>query len=566
MSEKMTPPNKTRPAPPSRSGLRQRLERLFDIVIGVDKALPARAPGRLWWVPYLWGALVVTLCTEVSRIMFPLPYFELDNVIMIYMLGIVVVAMRYGRGPAILSSVLTVVTTNFIFIPRYLTTVLAGAESLLTFGPMLVIAIATSSLAVRIKQQAEMARERERRAAALSAMSGELASRVETEDLLRVSTRHIGDAFDSQVVFLLPDESGRLEIAGDKQLVSALDANEEKVAQWASEHRRFAGLGTPNMPAALAMYLPLVASRGVVGVLGVRPMDANHAMPPEQVHLLEIFANQAALAIERAHLAREAQHAEVQIETERLRNALLSSVSHDLRSPLTAITGATSTLLENGEALDPSTRRELVLSIYEEGDRLNRLVRNLLDMTRLESGSVRVRKEWQPLEEVIGAALIRLDRQLEGRPVDTDLPPDLPLVPLDDALIEQVLVNLLENALKYTPPDSPIRIAAWAAEDEITLEVADRGPGIAPGDEERIFEKFYRARKYRSEASGSERGVGLGLTICRGMVQAHGGRIWAQHREGGGAAFRFTLPLEGRPPEFEALITPDGEVPGVLGY
>jgi two-component system sensor histidine kinase KdpD len=560
---------------PTRRGLRKRAERLFDIAIGVEDIFPARPSARMqWWVPYVWGALVVALCTEVSRVMSPFPYFELDNVVMIYMLGIVVVAMRYGRGPAVLASALSVLAINLLFIPKYLTTVLSGAEGLLTFGPMVLIAIVISSLAVRIKQQAEQARQGELRAAALSAMSSDLAGRMEIGDLLRVSTQHIGDVFRSQVVILLPGPAGRLEIAGDKQMVSDFDSDEEQVAQWASEHQQLAGASTQNFPTAKAMYVPLIASRGTVGMLGLRPMDTDRALPPDQLHLLEIFANQAALAIERAHLAQEAQQAQVQIETERLRNSLLSSVSHDLRTPLTAITGATSTLVDSAEVLDPATRRELILSVYDEADRLNRLVRNLLDMTRIESGTVLVHKEWQPLEEVVGAALMRMDKQLDGRPVHTDLPADLPLVPLDEVLIEQVLINLLENAVKYTPPETPIDILAHLAGPEgaspsatgaVLVEVMDRGPGLTQGDEQRIFEKFYRAQRRRSESSGEERGVGLGLTICRGIVEAHGGRIWAHNRPGGGAVFSFTLPLGSQPPEIPAMLSGEPGASGVIG-
>ncbi|MCL5998900.1 MAG: ATP-binding protein, partial [Chloroflexi bacterium] len=478
--------------------------------------------------------------------------------------------------PAVLASALTVLAINILFVPRYLTTVLSGAESLLTFVPMVAIAIVISSLAVRIKQQAELARRRERIAAALSAMSSDLADRMEIEALLRVSTQHIGDVFASQVVILLPDPAGRLEVAGDEQLVSAFDAAEAKVAQWASEHQRLAGLGTGNFPHAQAMYLPLIASRGTVGVLGLRPDGTGHVLPPEQLHLLEVFANQAALAIERAHLAREAQQAQVQVETERLRNSLLSSVSHDLRTPLTAITGAASTLLDSADSadsantLDATTQRDLIQSIYDEAGRLNRLVRNLLDMTRIESGTVQVSREWQLIEEVIGAALTRMDKQLLDRHVNTDVPDNLPLVPLDGALIEQVLINLLENAVKYTPPDTPIDVRARAVSRdpvgaEIVVDVMDRGPGLATGDEQRIFEKFYRAKQYRAESAGAERGVGLGLTICRGIVEAHGGRIWASNRAGGGAIFTFTLPLGLPPPQIETLIDDDAGAPDVLG-
>jgi two-component system, OmpR family, sensor histidine kinase KdpD len=297
----------------------------------------------------------------------------------------------------------------------------------------------------------------------------------------------------------------------------------------------------------------MLGTRGAVGVLGIRPAAPRRLLAPEQLHLLETFANQTALGIERATLAGEAQQAQVQVATERLRNSLLSTVSHDLRTPLTAIAGAASGLLEDNALLDTSTRHELCQTIAEEAHRLNRLVHNLLDMTRLEAGAIQVHKEWQPLEEVIGAALTRLEAQLHDRPLTTHLPQDLPLVPLDSVLIEQVLINLLDNALKYTPPGSPLALTAWATEDMVTVEVADRGPGLPPGEEERVFDKFYRVQRPDQPS-----GTGLGLTICRGLVEAHGGRIWTENRPGGGTVVRFTLPLTGTPP----YVAPEEEMTG----
>jgi two-component system sensor histidine kinase KdpD len=274
-----------------------------------------------------------------------------------------------------------------------------------------------------------------------------------------------------------------------------------------------------------------------VGVLGVRPLVAREFDAPERLHELETFANQTALAIERARLADEAQGAQVQAEAERLRNSLLSSVSHDLRTPLTAISGAVATVLEGGPGLGDAARRELLDSARDEAERLSRLLGNLLEMTRIESGALQPRKQWHAVEEVVGAALQRLRRRLGGHAVTTRVPADLPLVPMDDVLIEQVLVNLLDNAIKFTPPDSPIAIIATATDQAVTLEVTDRGPGLPPGEEARVFERFYRAYP------DSGRGAGLGLAICKAIVEAHGGHIWAHNVPGGGVALLFTLPL-----------------------
>jgi two-component system, OmpR family, sensor histidine kinase KdpD len=502
---------------------------------------PVLAPRRAIptdWAPYVWALAVVALASAVAWL--TLPFFELANLVMVYLLGIVVVATRYGRGPSLVASVVSVAALDFLFVPPVFTFAVSDIRYVFVFAVMLVVGLVTSGLAARIRTQADSARQREQRTAALYAMSRELASTRGVDQLLTIAVRHISEVFRSQVVVLLPGTAGTLAPWGVGQFT--LDANELGVARWVHEHHQRAGLGTATLPGATALYLPLQAPRGPVGVLGIRPADPHALDAPDQLHQLETFANQTALAIERAQLADEAQQAQVRIETERLRNSLLSSVSHDLRTPLATITGAASTILENGSRLDAQTRQELLESVREEADRLNRLVQNLLEMTRLESGALQLRKDWHPLEEVIGAALGRLGKQLADRQVHTNVPPDLPLVPIDDVLVEQVLVNLLDNAIKYTPSKSPIRIMATATDEAVTVEIADHGPGLPRGEEDRVFEKFHRAQP------DSSRGVGLGLAICQGIVNAHGGRIWAQNLPEGGVAFLFTLPLAGTPP------------------
>ena len=489
------------------------------------------------WAPYGWATAVVALATGAAWL--TLPFFELANLVMVYLLGLVVVATRYGRGPSLVASILSVAALDFFFVPPVFTFAVSDVRYLFTFVVMLVVGLVTSSLAARIRTQAEAAHLREQRTAALYAMSRELASTRGVDMLLTIAMRHISEVFRSQVVVLLPGAGGALVCADGGQF--ALDSNELGVGKWVHEHHQPAGLGTSTLPGAAALYLPLQAPRGPVGVLGIRPADPHSLDAPDQLHQLETFANQTALAIERAQLADEAQQAQVRMETERLRNSLLSSVSHDLRTPLATITGAATTMLENGAKLNDRTRQGLLESVREEADRLNRLVQNLLEMTRLESGALQLRKEWHPLEEVIGAALGRLGKELADRRVDTRVPPDLPLVPIDDVLIEQVLVNLLDNAVKYTPGGSPIRIIATSTSEAITVEVADHGPGLPRGEEDKVFEKFYRGMP-------GGRGAGLGLAICQGIVKAHGGNIWAQNLPEGGVAFLFTLPLAGKPP------------------
>jgi two-component system sensor histidine kinase KdpD len=520
-----------------------------------DEPRPSRIPTLQRtsdWSAYRWGLASVVISTALAWLMFP--YFELSNLIMAYLLGVVFVAVRLGRGPSILASVISVAAFDFFFVPPFYTFAVFDAQYLVTFAVMLLVALVISSLAVRIRRQADAARVRERRTAELYAMSRTFASVRGIEQVLRVGVQHISGVFACQVVILLPNANGRLQawgrVAGwwsgeiEGRMVFAPDTSDQAVAQWVYDHRQPAGRGTDTLPGANGLFLPLVGTRGTIGVLGLRPFESRRVFFPEQLQLLETFANQTAQAIERTQLADEAQRAQVEAETERLRAALLSTVSHDLRTPLAIITGATSSLLEGRTTLDAATRDDLTRTAYEEAERLNQLVGNLLDMTKLEAGAVQVRKEWQPLEEVVGAALNRLDTPLQGRQVTTRLSPDLPLVPLDSVLIQQVLINVLENALKYTPADSPIDIAAWASPNAVTVEVADRGPGLADGDALRIFDKFYRVAR-----AGAPSGIGLGLAICRGMVEAHGGRIWAENRPGGGIAFRFTLPLDGTPPQ-----------------
>ncbi len=500
---------------------------------------PRRPPSSR--LSYFWAMVVVLGCTGLSVLLSPL--FGPTNLVMIYMLGVVAVSLWLGRGPSILATILGVVVFDFCFVPPQWTLAVRDTEYFFTFLVMLVTGLVISTLTARVQFQAEAARHRERRTAALYAMSRELAATQSAEQIARIADRHIMAASDVCAVVLLPDRDRNLAPSGTNTDSFALSVHDEAVAKWVLEHGETAGRGTATLPGSEGVYLPLPTSRGTVGVLGVIPSNSASALDIEQLHLLEAFAGLIALALERANLETEADQIRLDIETERLRSSLLSAVSHDLRTPLSVVTGASSTLLENDQSLSPEVRRELAASILDESERLNRLVANLLDMTRLQAGALEVRKQWQPIEEVIGAALARVARQLKDHTVATHVDSDLPFAPLDDLLIQQVLVNLLENATRYTPPGTPIEISARHEDDLIVIEVADRGPGLPPGDPNRLFEKFYRAGDSKTRT-----GAGLGLAICRGIVQLHGGKITAANRTGGGAVFRFTLPLEGTPP------------------
>lgn len=540
----------------SSSLVRQSDEIDVTFIRGDDEALqniqPKVARSVPGWSDYGWAFGVVALCTLLNRLIVAFfPGFAEANITMTYLVGVIVVAMRRGRGAAILTSVLSVLTFDFFFVPPHLTFAVSDTQYLATFGVMLAVALVISTLTVRLRQQVESARQRERRTAALYAMSRAFAVATDNETILRHAAYRIGEVFGSEVICFVPDEQGVLSIRGSQDVSDTIDASERGVAQWVYEHGQMAGRGTNTLPGAALLYVPLIAAQGVVGVLGLRAAEPATLIAPDQHHLLETFASQTALALERVALATEAQQAQVRIKTEQMRSSLLGSVSHDLRTPLAVITGAASSLLEHGETLAPTLRRDMLQTIYEDAERLGRLVNNVLDMTRIETGTIQVCKEWQPLEEVVGAVLHHMEPRLQGRPIHVDLPPDLPLVPLDSVLIEQVLINLLDNALKYTPHDSPLVLAAHAGPpvpDTVTpasviVSVADHGPGLPPGEEERIFEKFVRVQQ-----AGVGRGVGLGLAICRGMIAAHGGLIWAENRPDGGAVFCFSLPIEGEPP------------------
>jgi two-component system sensor histidine kinase KdpD len=428
---------------------------------------------------------------------------------------------------------------DFFFVPPYFSFAVSDIEYVLTFGVMLVVAVLISSLAAKTRLQAEAARHLERRTSVLYAMSRDLATHRGVDKLTDVACQHLQEVFDSQVALFLPDETGRVSLQRSQRLFFEVDPKEAGVAQWVFDHKERAGLGTNTLPGASALYLPLLASRGPTGVVALRPARPSGLINPEQLHLLETFANQVALALERARLAEETQQAHVQAATERMRSAILSSVSHDLRTPLATITGAASGLLQEG-AYDEMARRQLARSIYEEGHRLDRLLRNLIDMTRIEAGGLQLKKESHALEEVIGSALERLERRLEGHQIKTHIPPNLPMVPIDAILIEQVLINLIDNAVTHAPAGTAIELSVTLSNGMILCEVADHGPGVRPGDEQRVFEKFYRGTPKR------EGGLGLGLTICQGIIDAHGGHIWAENRPEGGGAFRFTLPLENK--------------------
>ena len=412
-------------------------------------------PTRAYWLAIAVVALCTALCLPLR------PWLEPTNLVMVYLLGVVAVASRSTRRIAFLTSVLSVAAFDYFCVPPYFTLVVADYQYLVTFAVMLTVALIVSSLTVRIRDQAARAVDREARTQALYGFTRELAAQPRVFDVASRAAELTSEAFRCPAMILLP-EARRITFRRRTSTQPIAPLTEEGIAQWAFDHDQKAGHGTGTLSSATALYLPLKFSGPVVGVLALVPSSPELTSSPEQVNHLEIFAAQAALAMERTAQAAAVREAELRMRTEEMRSSLLSAVSHDLRTPLASITGAATSLLDQGDRLLPDTRRELLESIADEAERLGRLVNNLLEMTRLESGAIELRRDWHSIEEIAGATLRRLAKPLAHHFVKTSLPATLPLVLVDDVLIEQLMTNLLENAAKYTPPGSEIEIAAEA--------------------------------------------------------------------------------------------------------
>jgi two-component system, OmpR family, sensor histidine kinase KdpD len=495
---------------------------------------------------YLAALLGVVMATGVGLLvrdrMAPI------NMAMALLLVLVFNATRYGRGATLAATTLAVLAFDVLFVPPYGTLAVSDARFVLTFVVMFVVGTVMSSLTRRVREQAVAARDREAHTHRLYTLTGELAAARTDADVVRVALHHLAGLVDGAVAYLEPqDGTGMVVVASHPP--QHWPVEELAVARWCFDRQQPAGAGTSTLPASRARYLPIAGSGQTLGVIGLLFAPRQSVDTTSERGLLTAMVGQVAVALDRTRLADRARIAHLDAEAERLRNALLSSLSHDLRTPLGSVEGAASTLVRAPE-LSHEERRELAQTIVDESQRMTRLVANLLDMVRVESGALQVQREWHVLDEVVSGAVLRVEPRLGDRDLQVHLPDTLPLVALDDVLIQQVLVNLLENALRYTPAGSPIEITAEERSGELVVSVSDRGPGIAESDRDRIFVKFERG-------DASAGGIGLGLSICSGIVRAHGGRIWVESRVGGGASFRFALPL--RPPpsiEPEALSIP----------
>lgn len=503
--------------------------------------LAGRRPAPLDWRSYGesfgWVAAAAGLGLLLD------PWLSTTDIAMLMLLAVALAAVRVASRPAIAGAVAAILAFDFCFVPPRFTLAIADESYLLTFGVFLAVAVGVVRAVARLRQQGLASREREARTAALYGLGRRLTAARRREEIAAALAEETADTAEADVVVWLPQQDGSLAAAALAREGAALagDAKEATVARWVCEHGQPAGLGTPTLGAAQAVHLPLAAPGGTFGVLALRPAEPDRWREPEAARLLEAAAGLAGSALERVELARARQRAQVQVEAEQLRTSLLSTLSHDLRTPLAGITGAASALLET-EA-DPATRRELAGGILDETRRLTRLVGNLLEMVKVESDTLQVAREWQPIEEVVGAVLLRLDLVLTHHRVVTALPAELPLVPIDALLIEQVLANLLENAAKYAPSGRTITIAAAAVPGALEVRVADEGPGVPADQLAAIFAKFHRVAR-----DGAPTGVGLGLAIAAGIVHAHGGTIRAENQPTGGLAVVFSLPIIGVPP------------------
>lgn len=500
----------------------------------VPKSLPVRQ--AIPWGIYGLALGVVTAATFISFFVYSVS--NLDNVLFVYLLGLIIVSL-YGRiGPSIFTSVLSILTYVYIFVPPFFGFEWRDIQYVFTLIAMLIIGQVITRVTKMNRQQAEIAQYGEQRATALHTLTRQLSTARGINKLLEIAVRYISEVFQCEVQALLP-ENKQLTPRASSSAKKNLTPKDQGVAQWVYDMGQVAGIGTDTLPNTDAVYIPLLGSAGPVGVLKVTPKEPGKLLIPEQLHLLETCANQVALALEVDRLHEKAKETQVAIETERLRTALFSSLSHELQGPLAVIVRLLDKFTDKKVELDATATRTMVQDISHEADRLNRLINNLLQITQLEEGNIKLHKKRNSLDELIKTTLNRIEKKLRNKPCVINIPPGLPLIPFDKVLMEQVFVNLIENAILYTPPDSPIEIAASLEEDTILMSVADRGPGLLMTDVDKVFEKFYRG-----QTAIHESGAGLGLSVCQSIIRAHGGRIWAENRWDGGAIFYFILPLQ----------------------
>ncbi len=499
------------------------------------------------WHEYLKAATVVAICALLGAAARAANLAD-TNIVMMFLAGVAFISARWGGGPSIAAAIVSVLVFDFFFVPPHLTFAVSDTQYIITFAVMLGIGLLISELTSRLQAQLRASQQQERRTSQLFRMTRQLSELTGSEFLARTAGRQLEEIFDGDVVLYLREPTGQLALRfGENSGIVQQPVN-EVVAQWVANNGKTAGAGTDTLPNATALFVPLAGSQQIVGALGVAPQDKDRFLDPEQVRMLETCGSLIALSIERDLSTLQAHEAQLMVQAEQLRNSLLSSVSHDLRTPLATIAGTASGLLESA----PQDASDGLQVIVDESRRLSRLFENLLDMARLDSGAVALNRQWHVLEEIVGVALNSASRELKDHEVRVSIPADFPLLKIDSFLLEQLIVNLLENAARYTPAGSEIDILAVAKDKRAEIRVRDNGPGLPIGSERKVFEKFFRGS---TVAPDGRRGVGLGLAICQAIVEAHGGSISAANRPAGGAEFMISLPCTETPPQVEAEAT-----------
>lgn len=491
-------------------------------------------------VRYLESLALVGGVTWISHLIDD--FIDPANLVMLYLIAVVVAAIFLGRGPSILASLISVLVFDFFIINPRFSLAVADTQYLITFAGLLIVGLIISSSATLLRGQVEALQAREMHTRLVNQFSQELTGAITLDQVLEIILKNFAAVFEGEVVILLPEGTCLRKHTATPQYF--LSESELAAAEWAFKNVQAAGKGTESYPSVQSLFMPLHASQGVIGILGIQSWLFQELLTRDQRTLLGSLTNLAALAIERAKFAQDAMQAEALRTAERLQSALLNSISHQLRTPLAAITGVLTSLSESEKAgssngkLTLEVREELIDSATQQANTLNRLVENLLSMTRLEAGIIHVNSQAGDVQDLVGAVINQMGEFLAKRKVNLEIPPDLPAVRMDAVLTGQVLVNLLENACKFSEPGSPIHVAVRQQGDEIQIRVADEGSGIAPEDLPHVFEKFYRSKRTNQTA-----GTGLGLSICKGIIEAQGGRIWAENGLVRGTALSFVLPV-----------------------
>ena len=494
------------------------------------------------FMSYVKAFLMVVLVTLLGKTL--IPYFDLINIAILYLLPVLISAVRWGRGSSFFAAGLGVLVFDFFFVPPVFSLTVHDIRHVFVFAMFLLVAIVTGTMATRLRDELDKTKEREQRTLALYALSQKMAAESDLQRVLKTFVERVAEAIKGEVTMLVhnPDAEVLLEIAAFPSHNTLVDDKERAVAHWVLEHGHRAGRGTEILSAAQSFFFPIKAEDRTLAVLVIKTGPDGEILPSELLQLIEAFSNLAAVAIIRVNLAKEVEQAKWLAESEKLHTALLNSISHDLRTPLSAITGAVTSLLSKETAYDEGTIKTLLDTINEGAQRLNRFVGNLLDMVRLESGILKLNAQWCDIEDIVGVALREMKDILQPHALQVKIPPDLPLVRADFGLIEHVVINLLENAVKYSPEEGTISISARTVNDTVFVTITDGGPTIPRYERERVFDKFYRLHSTKHTS-----GTGLGLSICKGIIETHGGKIWVDSPHETGNQFVFSLPVPEQP-------------------